>query len=318
MTTEERPVRPKTSRRAWRPFRSLVRLGGFSFVLLFGGLLVLYAFQTRMIFPGSSTQGTPEAILSPDGGIDLIHLKTARGVPVVAAFGAALTERGEPRADAANRPTMLYFYGNGWCMRWAADGDMEHFRRLGVNVLIPDYVGFGMSGGAPSESGCYETADACLDHLQQREDVDPALIVAVGRSLGGAVAIDLAARRKVAGLVAFCTFTRMVAMARKRFPLLPASLLLKHRFESLDKIARVTCPILLGHGSRDQVVPAEMTTALAIAAAKGTRVTTFTVEGADHNDFYDVGEHQILDSLGAFLKGIFEGKPVLEARRSAG
>lgn len=304
MTTEERLAHPKTTRKALRPFRSLVRVGGFSLALLFGGLLVLYAFQTRMIFPGSSTQGTAEAVLIPQPGLELLRLTTAKGVAVAATFGAALTENGQPHPDAAKRPTLLYFYGNGWCMRWAVESDMEHFRRLGVNVLIPDYVGFGMSGGAPAESGCYETADACYDHLRRREDIDPEKLVAIGRSLGGAVAIDLASRRKVAGLVAFCTFTRMVAMAKKRFPLLPASLLLKHRFDSIDKIARVRCPILLGHGSLDQIVPAQMSAALALATAKGTPVTSFTVPGADHNDFYDIGEIQILDALRTFLNPI--------------
>jgi fermentation-respiration switch protein FrsA (DUF1100 family) len=288
----------------WR--RWLVRAARLVLALILGVLVLLYGFQTRMIFPGSATQGTPEASVEPRPGVEMLRLTTAKGDRVVAAFGPALTGRGEPHPDAPNRPTLLYFYGNGWNLHYAAEEDLDRFRRLGLNVLIPDYVGYGLSGGEPGEPACYETADACYDHLLRRPDIDPDRIIAAGRSLGGAVAIDLAARRNVAGLVAFCTFTRMVEMARKRFPFLPASLLLRHRFDSIDKIARVTCPILLGHGADDDFVPAEMTAALARAAA--APVTHFTVEGANHNDFYEVGEAQVFGAVRAFAERIAGGR----------
>jgi fermentation-respiration switch protein FrsA (DUF1100 family) len=265
---------------------------------------VLYGFQTRRIFPGSATKGTTGAAVEPRPGVELLPLTTASGNRVAAAFGAALTPQGAPDSDAPKRPTMLYFYGNGWCLRDAVDEDLDRFRRLGINVMIPEYVGYGISGGEPSEAGCYETADACLDYLLKRPDVDPSRIVVAGRSLGGAVAIDLASRRPVAGLVAFCTFTRMVEMAKRRFPLLPASLLLHHRFDSIAKIRRVTCPILIGHGGKDQVVPAAMSTALAEAAKGSVPVTTFTVPDADHSDFFEVGETQVFDALRTFLAGV--------------
>ena len=85
--------------------------------------------------------------------------------------GAARAE-GSPTPRPSRRPTLLYFYGNGMCLNDALDA-FDHFRRLGANVLIPEYVGYGMSGGQPSESGCRATADAAYDHLQRRKDVDP-------------------------------------------------------------------------------------------------------------------------------------------------
>lgn len=300
MTADPPSGRTATRRLLARAFRSGLRAAGFALILGLGVLVLLYAFQTRLIFPGSASQGTLDARVTERPGMELVRLTTRKGDPVVAAFGPALTDRGQPHPDAHKRPTLLYFYGNGWCLKDAVEDDLGRFRRLGVNVMIPDYVGYGMSGGEPGEAACYETADACLDHLLGRPDVDPGRIVAVGRSLGGAVAIDLAARRPVAGLVAFCTFTRMVEMARRRFPYLPASLLLHHRFESIEKIGRVACPILLGHGDSDRVVPAGMSEAL--AAASAAPVTTFTVAGADHNDFYQVGETQVLDALRGFLE----------------
>ena len=260
---------------------------------------MLYVFQTRLIFPGSATQGSPDAKVEPRPGTELLSLETENKDRVVALFGPALTETGTAHPAASSRPTLLYFYGNGTNLLDVDAEVFDRFRRLGVNVLVPDYAGYGMSGGSAGENACYQTADACYDHLMGRKDVDPKRLVVVGRSLGGAVAIDLAARRVVAGLVAFSTFTRMSDMASRRYPFVPASLLLRHRFDSIDKIARVTCPILLGHGNFDGFIPADMS--MTLAAAATAPVTTFMVAGADHNDFYEVGSRQVFDELKTFL-----------------
>ena len=274
---------------------SLVRI---PFIAVVGLTALLYTFQTRLIFPGQATQGRPEAEVTAGPDAELIRLKTTGGDRVVALFGAALTPEGRPRPDAASRPTLLYFYGNGMYLKAAAE-QFEQFRRLGVNVMIPEYVGYGMSGGSACEPGCYATADAAYAHLRARKDVDPARIVAGGWSLGAAVAIDLAAREPVAGVVTFSGFTSMTDMARRNFPLLPARLLLRHRFASESKLPRVTCPILIGHGRDDNLIPFAMADRLA-AAAKGP-VTRFAVDHAGHNDFFLIGEEQIPGELQQFL-----------------
>jgi fermentation-respiration switch protein FrsA (DUF1100 family) len=271
-------------------------------LLVYLGLCaVLYALQTRLIFPGSATQGDPAAAVRPAPGSELVTLRTAAGDRVAALFGPALKADGSPRGDAARCPTVVFFYGNGMCLSAAADDLFGLFRRLGANVLIPEYVGYGLSGGSPSEAGCYATADAAYDHLLARKDVDPERIVACGWSLGGAVAVDLAVRRKVAGLAVFSTFTGAVDLARRLFPFLPASALLRHRFDSRSKIGRVTVPVLIGHGRNDSIVPHEMSERLADAAVSAPEVTRYTVEGADHNDFFLVGSAQTVARLQPFL-----------------
>lgn len=282
--------------------REFVRLTALSIVPLLGSSTLLYAFQTRLIFPGAATQGTPEADVIPPPGSELVRLTTAKGDRVVAIFGRALTENGQPHPAASNQPTLLYFYGNAMCLRMAVDYDLDRYRRLGVNVMIPDYVGYGLSGGSAGEAGCYQTADAAFEHLKTRPDVNPATIIVIGRSLGGAVAIDLAARKHPAGLVVFCTFTRMKDMVRRQVPILPIGFLLRHRFDSLAKIRRVTCPILIGHGKNDQIVPSEMSDRLA-AAAKAP-VTLFKVEGADHNDLIEVGADEVFLQLSRYIDAI--------------
>jgi fermentation-respiration switch protein FrsA (DUF1100 family) len=269
-------------------------------LIYLGLLVVLYTFQTRLIFPGAETQGDPSAEVEPSPDTRLVHLTTARGDRIVALFGPALTEDGRPHPDATHCPTILYFYGNGTCLRNVSDTVFDRFRRLGSNVLVPEYVGYGMSSGQPSEIGCRETADAAYEHLIRRPDVDPSHIVVLGRSIGGAVAIDLASSRPVAGLIAMSTFTSLLDMARLHYPFLPVRLLLRHRFESLAKIGRIGSPILLIHGNRDDLVPDAMMDTLAAAAR--TPVTRLAVEGAGHNDLFAHGEDQILEAIHRFLE----------------
>ena len=288
------------SRRTFLMLRQAgIKISRVCLLVYLGLLALLYFFQTRLIFPGADTQGKSDSHVKPRSGTELISLETASKDKVVALFGAALSATGAPLPDSGTRPTLLYFYGNGTNLLDVNSEVFDRFRRLGVNVLVPDYAGYGMSGGAAGEQACYQTADACYKHLLTREDVDPKRIVVAGQSLGGAVAIDLASRHDVAGLVAFSTFTRMSEMASRQYPFVPASLLLRHRFDSIDKIARVRCPILFGHGNADRFIPSDMCTTLA-AAAKAP-VTTFLVEKAGHNDFYSVGDRQVFEHLKSFL-----------------
>jgi fermentation-respiration switch protein FrsA (DUF1100 family) len=270
------------------------------FAAIYLGLLtLLYSFQTRVIFPGASTQGQAFAEVQPRRDTELIRLKTAGGERVVALFGPAMTSDRRIDPDAASRPTMIYFYGNAMCLNYAVS-DLDRFRRLGVNVLIPDYVGYGMSGGSPSEKGCEATADAAYDYLISTLRVDSKTIITAGWSLGGAVAIDLASRRHVGGLIVFSTFTSGVEMARGMLPFVPVSLLLRHRFDSVHKIAKVRCPTLIGHGRRDSLIPFRMGEKL--AASAGGPVTTLWIDQADHNDFFEVGGRRIDEAITRFVE----------------
>jgi fermentation-respiration switch protein FrsA (DUF1100 family) len=297
------PPTPGPRRRRW-----LVKLIRIPLLVYVGVALIFSTFQAKLIFPGSETKGQRDSVIEALPDAELVTLTTARGDRIVALFGKALNADGSPRSDASSCPTLLYFYGNAMCLRDASE-QLGTFRRLGANVMIPEYVGYGMSEGHAGESGCRETAEAALAHLESRPDVDREKIVVAGWSLGGAVAIDLASRHRVAGLATFCTFTRMADMARRIFPFLPASLLLRHRFENLAKIASIDGPILIGHGRRDQIIPFAMADRLA-EAAKGP-VTRVTIDEADHNDFFQVGGSRVMTPLRRFLDQIRDaaGKP---------
>lgn len=262
---------------------------------------VLDIAQSFLIFPGAYVHRGWDAKVRPAAGLEILDLKTADAQHVGGIFGRALHPDGTPRDDSAKRPTVLFFYGNGDCVKQLTDL-FQILRRMGFNVLIPEYIGYPMSGGKPSEAGIYATADASYEHLLDRADVDPRQIVAAGQSLGAAAAIDLASRRPVSGLATFSAFTTMTEMARKVVPILPTRLMLRHFFDNEQKIAAVTCPILLVHGTEDGLVPFSMMARLA-AKARGP-VTIQEIAGANHNDLFLVGGAELLLAFSRFVESL--------------
>jgi fermentation-respiration switch protein FrsA (DUF1100 family) len=256
--------------------------------------------ETKLVFPGTATQGNAVLPQSPD--YELIPLKSSDGTAIVAQFGGALRRDGKPSDDPAHAPTVIFFYGNGACAAYMAP-EFWRLRQMGANVIMPDYPGYGMSGGKPSEAGFYAAADAAYDYVLKRPGIDSGKIVTVGWSMGGAVAIDLASRRKVAALETISAFTSLPAVAHTVTPWLPVRLILRSRFDNLAKISSITCPIFIAHGTQDNIVPPEM--AGQLAAVTKARIAPYMVEGAGHNDVFDTGG----DALWAAMRaGIFPGK----------
>ncbi len=267
-------------------------------------ILVLALLQKKLIFIGASTQGTPEAEVTPVDS-ELLHLHapdgTAPPIPIAGLFGKTT----KPGSEPATAPTILWFYGNAMCMNDALS-EFLLFRRLGANVLLVDYAGYGMSGGEASEQGCYQAAEAAYQYLLTRADIDKTKLIPAGWSLGGAVAIDLAARHAaephIAGVMTFCTFTSMAEVAQHHYPFVPVKLLLTQRFASEEKIGKIHVPILIGHGCRDSIVPFSMSDRLAKAAAG--RVFRIECTQADHNDFFDIAAQQVQQAGGEFLQNL--------------
>ncbi len=253
------------------------------------------AAQIPLIFPGMSMQGTEIARYEPPVGGERLHLRAPTGERIEALFCPASGELG---AQAARRPTVIYFYGNAQCVATALS-QVEMLRDCGANVLVADYLGFGLSEGTPSESNCYATALALYDHAMSRKDIDHGKLVASGWSLGAAVAIDLANRRQVAGLITFSAYTSKRDLARRQFPEVPPSAI-EHPFLSLDKIRSVKCPTLIVHGRRDTLVPFAMSAQLRDAAG-GKPLTYLPIADAGHNDLFLVAGKQIETAVRTFL-----------------
>ena len=179
-------------------------------------------------------------------------------------------------------------------------GEFQHFRRRGFNVIVPDFIGYGMSSGTPSEQGVYATADAAFDHLLSRSDIDTTKIVPFGWSLGGAAAIHLGSTRQVPCVVTVSAFTSLPAMGRRLFPYMPTGLILRYKFDNETKLRGMKLPIFLGHGTRDSIIPFDMSQKLQQAAAGP--VTKYDVVDGDHNDVFDVGGTGLLDAIGQFIE----------------
>ncbi len=271
-------------------------------VVLYSAMIaLLYANQTEIIFPGAYRP--PAGATVPDGqdGVRVLTQTSAQDGRITFLSGAALNVDGTPIRHPDKRPTLLFFYGNG---ERAADElwRMDCLRKEGLNVYIPDYPGFGMSGGSPSETGCYAAADTVYGYATRTAHVDPSRIVIAGWSLGAAVAIDLAVRKHPAGLVILSAFTSMADMGSHKYPIVPVPLLrliVKHPFTNDAKIRHIHCPIFIAHSRQDQFIPYSMSTRLESAA--GGPVTRFVVLTGDHGTIFDVGGRPLYDAIGRFV-----------------
>jgi fermentation-respiration switch protein FrsA (DUF1100 family) len=264
--------------------KTTLYLAGLLVLCVAGVTPVRASLETMLVFPGAATQG--RAVVPASSDYELISLQTTDGTSIVAEFGSALDPAGKADADPAHAPTVIFFYGNGACAASMADV-FRRFRQMGANVIMPDYPGYGMSGGKPNEKGFYAAADATYDYLSMRPGIDQDRIIAAGWSMGGAVAIDLAWRHKVAALVTVSAFTSLPAAAHSLAPWLPVKLILRSRFDNLSKIPAITCPIFIAQGTLDNIVPPDMAGKLAAAARE--KIVPYMINGAGHNNVFQVG-----------------------------
>jgi uncharacterized protein len=201
-----------------------------------------------------------------------------------------------PKTDAAF--TLLWLHGNAGNITHRVE-NMRDLLALGVDVFIFDYRGYGKSEGEPDEQGLYLDAVAAYDYLVSEKNVDSDNIVLFGRSLGTAVAVDLATRREVCGIILESAFTDARAMARLMIPFLPVGSVISSRFDSAGKIGGVHVPVLFTHGDRDSIVPIGLGRKLYEAANEPKYF--YTIPDADHNDTYIAGGKEYYDRIGEFL-----------------
>ena len=195
--------------------------------------------------------------------------------------------------------TLLWCHGNAGNITDRLD-NLAKLAKFPINIFIFDYRGYGKSEGSPTEEGVYLDAVAAYDYLISRPEIDPERIVVFGRSLGGAVAVDLATKRSSAGLVLESTFTSAKDMARSAFGFLPVHLIMKTDFDSFQKIPQIRVPLLFLHGTDDRTVPFALGRKLFEAA--NAPKDFYDIPGADHNDTYIVGGQVYFDKLLKFVE----------------
>jgi fermentation-respiration switch protein FrsA (DUF1100 family) len=180
------------------------------------------------------------------------------------------------------RAVVLFCHGNaGNVATWAGVLKTLH-DRIGVTVMAFDYRGFGRSEGTPSEAGVLADARAARAWLASRTRLEQRQIVLMGRSLGGAVAIDLAAKDGARGLIVESSFTSMPEVGHVAVPWLPVRAMMQTEFNSVAKIGQYHGPFLQSHGTADQLIPFVMGQRLHRAANEPKQFVS--IPGGDHND----------------------------------
>ena len=289
---------PERGNRRRLPFR-LLRVSLIITVLLAAaGLFALRQFEGAITFHPTRYAEGPEWKL-PSGAEDVwlakVDGKRLHGWFVKAAQGTV-------------RATIIYFHGNsgnitnvGWIGSALAS--------RGLEVLLIDYRGYGRSEGeVTDENGINADADAAYDYLVKERGVKPERLVLFGQSLGTTAAADLASRRVCGALVLESGLSSASDMARVKLPWAPRWLaaLARNRFESARKLAAVHCPVLIAHGSNDDVIPVEQGRVLYNAANEPRRL--MIVQGAGHDVSGFAGD-SYLDSVADFIRKAFNVRP---------
>jgi hypothetical protein len=274
----------------------LLTIGGLVVAVVLALKILVMLVEPRLtFFPVADYPLTP-----PDLGLPFeeVRLKTADGVEIQSWFVPGL-----PLPDGGGRRplTLLFFHGNaenlGVCVPLAS-----LTRAYGYSLMLVDYRGYGRSDGQPSEKGIYLDGRAALDHLRGRREVDPKRIVVWGRSIGAAVAVRLAADHgPVAGVVLESPFTSARDLLREAgyWPLYALSFFGSYRFDLAEAIGRVKAPVLVVHGSEDEVVPFSLGRRLYEMAPGRKRFRA--IEGGGHNDLFARHREALWGAVRRFL-----------------
>ena len=218
-------------------------VGRIALVSYVGLALFLYFRQSRYVFypakGGGLTPATAGLVYED------VSVKTTDGETIHGWFIPAETN---------TAGTLLFCHGNAGNI-WNRIDAIWLFHELGLNVCIFDYRGYGKSTGGPSEEGTYLDAAAVWDWLVQQRGIEPRRIVLFGESLGGAVAAWLAEKKSPGALVLESSFTSLPDMAARLYPFLPVRWLCRFRYNTLERISRIACPVLVAHSRQDEMIP---------------------------------------------------------------
>jgi uncharacterized protein len=246
------------------------------------------AFQRHLMYPAPRTKAEP-AIAGAT-----LHRITGSGRTVYAIHVPA----------RAGSPTIVHFHGNAETL--ADQGAYSAaLADRGFGFFAVEYPGYGLSrSNSPSEQAIYEDADTALRYLASELATPAQSTVLSGRSLGTGVAVEMAQRGFGSRLVLISPFTSMTDMARHIARFLPAKWIVRDQYDSHGKAAKLTLPVLIVHGSDDEIIPVAMSRRLATVFPDSR---LYIAPGARHNDLFEVDGQRIVDAITAFANG----EPVL-------
>jgi len=229
--------------------------------------LVFAALQRQLLYPAKTVAAIqPEDARLPAGQVHATVAVASDGLSLngwlILAEGQSADSPSACDAQlAAGRPLILCFPGNSG-NRLERVTDCRDFTAADCDVILFDYRGYGDNAGHPSERALSADARVVWNYVTQDRQVSPERVILFGESLGGAVATRLASELardgiEPAGLILSSTFSSMSDVVAWHYPYLPLWCLLLDRYPSSDRIAEVTCPVIVLHGKRDDFVPIE-------------------------------------------------------------
>jgi len=240
-------------------------------VLAYVGLIIfLYFFQRGVIYYPARSLTPPAAVGLAE--IEVVKLNTEDGLDLVAWY--------EPAKNG--KPTFVYFHGNAGSIANRAD-IIKPYIAAEYGVLLVEYRGYGGNPGRPSEQGLYKDGRAALDFLKERSVSNKSIIV-YGESIGTGVAVQMAAEREIAGLILRTPMTTLADVGSYHYPFLPVRIMLKDRYNSLDKIKDIHVPVLMFHGSLDKIIPIQFGHQLYMQANEPKEIWVYEDKG--HNDYF--------------------------------
>lgn len=202
-------------------------------------------------------------------------------------------------AGQPDAPLVLFFMGNAGNMSHRLD-NLRFLHRLGVSVCIFDYRGYGKSSGKASEQGLYSDARGLMTALRQR-GWEPGRMIFFGRSIGAAVALQIALEAPPAGLVLESPFTSIEAMGKTHNPVLFTLFgwAIDATYDNLGKIDQLKGPVLIFHGEEDTICPPEMARQLYARANEPKQLVW--ISDAGHNQTFDSGGQLYLEQWTRFV-----------------
>jgi hypothetical protein len=227
-------------------------IGGLALLGWLGLFLLLRANESRMVF---MTDRTHFSRVPFDGTVvHRVQFATSDGLSL---------EGIQLESTAAWPYWMLFCPASGMTIHMTeVQEQLRALQSFGYSVLSFDYRGFGENAGEPTEAGVYTDAESAYTYLTQNLRVAPTRVIVAGRSLGSAVAVELATRVKVAGLVLFSPIDSVPLTGARLYPWFPVRHFARNQFDSLSKVGRLQSPVVMVYGTTDDMIPIEVARAL--------------------------------------------------------
>ena len=272
----------------------LLRTSAIGTIAYIAFCTMIYIMQPSMIFypnmPGRELVSTPESI-----GLNYqdVELTTEDKIKLHSWFIAANT-------PSPTQKTVLLFHGNAGNISHRLDS-INIFHKLGLNVFIIDYRGYGQSTGEITETGMYLDSKAAWFYLTKQRGINADNIIIFGRSLGGSVAAWLASQYTPAALIIESSFSSVASMGKRFYPYLPVSLISRYDFDTKKHTETVNCPVLIAHSLNDDIIPYEEGRDIFKTAPEPKQ---FLQMQGGHNDGFIVSGKDYVSGLQSFIFGL--------------